>query len=292
MAAQLLANALVAASTILVVAVGFAIIFETTRFFHFAHGAIFTVGAYFTFALHRLLGAPLVVALALSMVGSALLACGVELGVYRGLRRRHASPIMLLLASLGLYVVLQNSVGLLFGDDTKSIRGSGVQPSWDLLGARLTTIQLAIIVVSAGLIAVVYLLARTTRAGKAIRAVANDPDLAAASGIEVEGVVVWVFAVGSALAGAAGTLVALDVDMRPTMGLTPFMLAVVAVIVGGRGSIPGIALGALLVAFAQQLAGWWLGAEWQDAMAFVVLLVFLVARPRGFLGRKQRGMAW
>jgi branched-chain amino acid transport system permease protein len=104
-------------------------------------------------------------------------------------------------------------------------------------------------------------------------------------------VVLATFAIGSGLAATAGILVALDVNMRPTMGLNALMLAIVAVIIGGVGSIGGIVLGSLLLALVQQLAVWQLGSQWQDAVAFAILLVFLLARPQGFFGKPLRKVA-
>ena len=127
-----------------------------------------------------------------------------------------------------------------------------------------------------------------TKIGQAMRAVANDPELASVTGIETDRVILSTFALGSALAGIAGILVALDVDMTPTMGMNALLMGVVAVIIGGIGSIPGVALGALLLGMAQQFGIWKISSQWQDAIAFVILLIFLLFRPQGFLGKKVR----
>jgi branched-chain amino acid transport system permease protein len=177
---------------------------------------------------------------------------------------------------------------LVFGDDTK-ILGSGiVREGVNVLGAKITTYQLIIIAVSVILIAALWWVMKKTRLGKSMRAVANDPELATVSGIDTDRVILWAFGVGSGLAAVAGLLVALDVGMTPTMGLNALMLAVVAVIIGGVGSITGMAMGAFLLAAAQQFAAWQFGSQWQDALAFAILLVFLLIRPQGFLGRKPK----
>ena len=121
-----------------------------------------------------------------------------------------------------------------------------------------------------------------------MRAVANNPELARISGIESDRVILSTFALGSALAGIAGILVALDVDMTPTMGMNALMMGVVAVIVGGVGSIPGVALAALLLGMAQHLGVWYISSQWQDAIAFVILLTFLLFRPEGFMGKRVK----
>ncbi len=120
-----------------------------------------------------------------------------------------------------------------------------------------------------------------------MRAVANDPWLANATGIESDRVILFTFAIGSALAGFAGILISLDIDMTPTMGLNALMMGVVAVIVGGSGRpIPGVLLGALLLGLAQHLGVWKISSQGQDAIAFAILLIFLLFRPQGFLVRK------
>jgi branched-chain amino acid transport system permease protein len=281
---QIAANALVTANTILLVAVGFALIFGIVRFFHFAHGIVFTAGAYLAFVFHSWAGLPLIAAVIMAVVGAAVIGCAIEIAVYRPLRRKAASPLILLLASLGVYVVLQNLISIVCGDDTKQLRSSEIPEAINILGARITWVQSAMIAVTAVLVATLALLVRKTKLGQAMRAVADDPQLASVSGIESDRVVVWTLAISSALAAVAGILVALDVDMTPTMGMNPLMLGVVAVIVGGVRGIPGIVLAALLLACAQQATVWVFGSAWQDAVAFLVLLVFLLVRPQGVLG--------
>lgn len=285
---QLLLNALLAGSIYILIAVSFSLIYQTTRFFHFAHAVVFTSGAYFTYLFHKLLDFPIVISIPTAIGLAVLLGCGMEFSIYKPLRKKNASPMVLLLASLGLYIVLQNTISMVFGDDTKSIRSGVVREGLPVLGARVTPIQILIIVASIVLVILVAIWLRKSKTGKAMRAVANDQELAQISGINSDKVILWTFAVGSALAGVAGILVALDVDMTPTMGMNALMMGVVAVIIGGAGSIPGVALGALLLGLAQHLGVWKISSQWQDAIAFIILFLFLLIRPQGFLGRKVK----
>jgi len=288
---QLLINSLIAASVYTLVAVSFSLIYSTTRFFHFAHAVIFTAGAYFTYLYHILLGLPLILAVILSVAASAVLGSLIELYIYRPLRKTKATSMVLLLASLGINIVLQNVISMMFGDDTKSIRTGDVVEGLNILGGRITPIQILIICTGILLVVLVAVFLKRTKTGRAMRAVANDPELADISGVESSGVILRTFAFGSALAGVAGILVALDVDMTPTMGMNALMMGVVAVIVGGAGSITGVALGALLLALAQNFGVWKISSQWQDTIAFVILLIFLLLRPQGFLGRKVKKAA-
>ena len=282
---QISVNILTAASTIFLMALGFSLIYTVTRFFHFAHAILFTAGAYFVLVFNVWMGLPLVVAVFLAIVATALGGCLLELSIYRPLRRRDSSPLVLLLASLGTYIALQNVISLIFGDDTKTLRSEVVREGLNILGARITPIQLVTVLASVGLMVLVLLLLKKTELGKAMRAVASDAELACVSGIESQRIILWTFAIGSALAGVAGILVALDVDMTPTMGMMPLMLGIVALYIGGVGSLPGIAIGALLLATAQQVAVWYIGSAWQDPVAFLLLLLFLLFRPVGIFGR-------
>jgi branched-chain amino acid transport system permease protein len=285
---QLFVNSLIAASVYTLVAVSFSLIYSTTRFFHFAHAAVFTAGAYFAYLFYILFGLPLVIAIVLSVVFSALLGSLLELCIYRPLRKTSASAMVLLLVSLGIYIVLQNMISMIFGDYTKSIRTGDVVEGISIFGARITPIQICIICTAILLVILVATFLKRTKTGKAMRAVANDSELADISGIDSGSVFLRTFAFGSALAGVAGILVALDVDMTPTMGMNALLMGVVAVIIGGAGSIPGVALGALLLALAQNFGVWKISSQWQDTIAFVILLIFLLFRPEGFLGRKVK----
>jgi branched-chain amino acid transport system permease protein len=285
---QLTANALIAAAGYTLVAVGFGLVFATTRFFHFAHGAVYTAGAYLALVFVKWLGLPLLPGAAAAVILCAALGALMEFVLYRPLRRRGATPLVLLLASLGAYIVLQNTISLVFGDQTQTLRSGVVRVGLPVLGARITPVQIWIIAVAVALTVLVWFLVKKTRLGISMRAVANDPELALISGVPADTVILASFVLGSALAGAAGILVAMDVDMTPTMGMNALMMGVVAVIVGGTGSVPGIALGALLLAAAQHFGVWQISSKWQDAIAFVILLVFLLFRPQGFFGRKVR----
>lgn len=285
---QAILNSITSASWIALVALSFMLIFHTTRFFHFAHGVVFTAGAYFTFLSKIWLGCPLWIAILAGILLAGVLGCLMEVGIYRPLRKRDSSGLVLLLASLGTYIFLQNVISIVFGDSTRSIRTGIVKEGIDVLGARITPIQIITICVSVVLVVVLSIFLKRTKIGKSMRAVANDPELASISGIASDRVILWAFAIGSALAGLAGILVALDVDMAPTMGMHALMMGVVAVIIGGVNSIPGIALGALLLALAQQFGAWYIGSQWQDAIAFVILVLFLLFKPEGFLGKRVK----
>ncbi len=285
---QLLANILYSACTIFLVAISFSMIFWTAGFFHFAHAAIITVGAYASFAFSAWLGAPISVSAVLALITGAGLGWCLEKVVYRPMRRSGTTPLILLLASLGLYIVLQNVVSVVFGDDTKLLGGPGIVATFSILGAKLTSVQLMAIGAAVMVLLGKIFMIDKTRVGLSLRAVADSPDLARVSGIELDRTMGIAFCLGSFLASAAGIFRALDVGMTPTMGLPMLLLGVVAVVLGGKGKTLGVAIASLLLAFCQQLAGWKLGTHWEEAAAFLLLLAFLLYRPQGILGKPLR----
>ncbi len=285
MTIQSLFNVLISFATIFLVALSFNIIYFINKFFHFSHGAMFMLGAYFLYLLVIILKFPFAFAIIIAILLVSILGVLNNQYIYKPIRKIGGTPLILLIASLGVYVILQNLVSLFFGDDTKSVRSGVVKVGLDVFGARITPVQIIIIISGIVLAVLTWGLLKYTKIGKVSRAVANNPTLSEIYGINKEKIYNFVFAYGSALAAIAGILSALDTDMTPTMGFRPLMMGVIAMIIGGVGSIPGIVLGALLLGFAQNLSAWYLPSQWQDAISFAIMLVFLLFRPQGFFGK-------
>lgn len=288
MLSQILVNGLLAGSVYALVALGFSIIYTTVRFFHFAHGAVYTAGAYFTYLFFAVLQWPFALAVPLAILLAALLGMGIEFAVYRPIQRRGGGGLVLLIASLGVFIALQNLISLFFGDDTKTIRSGEVREGLAILGTRITPVQIAIILTSLALFVLTALVLKRSKIGKALRAVANDPELAVVAGLNKNRIVYFTYFAGSALAAVAAILISLDIDMTPMMGFQAMLYGVVAVVIGGLGNIPGAYLGGLLVGLAQHLGVWYISSKWQDAIAFVILILFLLFRPQGFFGKRIR----
>ena len=285
---QIEINSLINASMFLLIGISFLTIYSVCKFFHFTHAVIFVISSYYILIMTTYFHISLFVLIPIAVILTVTSGCVLNNFIYRSLRFRHVNPIIMLLTSLGIYIVLQNTISMIFGDDIKSIRTGIVKEGLNVFGARITPVQIAIIVTAIIVLILMMLFMKKTKIGKAMQAVASDARLANISGINSERVILWAFAIGSGLAGLAGILYAMDVDMTPTMGMPILMMGIVAMIVGGVGSIPGIALGALLLGFAKNFGAYYIGSQWQDAIAFVILLVFLIFRPQGFLGKKLR----
>lgn len=194
---------------------------------------------------------------------------------------------MFLIASFGVFIFIQNFLQLIYGAQILTIRTGPVVEGYQIASAVITPIQILILSASLILLAVIWLLIDKTKMGKAIRAVADDPVGASVSGIYPERVILYAFGIGSALAGMAGVLISLETNIEPTMGMNAILKGIIASIIGGIGSIPGAVLGGFFLGIVENLGIWKIQAGWKDTIAFAVLIIFLLIRPQGILGKKN-----
>jgi branched-chain amino acid transport system permease protein len=192
-----------------------------------------------------------------------------------------------LIASFGVFIFIQNFLQLIYGAQILTIRTGPVVEGYQIASAVITPIQILILSASLILLAVIWLLIDKTKMGKAIRAVADDPVGASVSGIYPERVILYAFGIGSALAGMAGVLISLETNIEPTMGMNAILKGIIASIIGGIGSIPGAVLGGFFLGIVENLGIWKIQAGWKDTIAFAVLIIFLLIRPQGILGKKN-----
>ena len=288
MLSQIAANGLLAASIYFLVAAAFGLYFSTARFFNFSYAGIFTVAAYLVYCFYQQIRLPFEVSLIFAIALSSLLAIFIDSLIYIPLKRIQAPPTVSMIASLGVYIILQNLVSLFFGDDTKVIAEGRHHAVIEVLEARLSRIQMVTILSGVIVFVVLALILAGTRFGKAIRAVASDAELAEVSGIQPTRLLVHTSSISSAFLALAGILVAVDVGMTPTMGMRPLMMGIVAVIIGGHGMC-SYALGALLVGMSLHFGIWQFGSQWQDGIAFGILLAFLMFKPRELFNKVIKG---
>jgi branched-chain amino acid transport system permease protein len=281
---QVLVNAVAEAGPIALVASGLSLIFSVSRIFHLAHAITITSSSYAAFALAHTAKLPLFICLIMAILIAAGFGAAIEFLIYRPLRRSGASSEVLLIASLGLVIIGQNCISLIFGDQTNALRSPEITYSLQLFGARITGIQILTIVLSALICTLISLFLTWTMAGKFIRAIACDVDLATIIGIRTDRVTAVTFTLVSATGGLAGILLAYETDLSPHMGFDILLLGLTASIVGGLNSAQGAMLGGVLVSLCRHLAGWYLPTQWQDAVVFLLLLVFMLARPHGIFG--------
>ncbi len=285
---QVFTNISLSALLYLLIASSYSLIYYPTKFFHIAHAAVVTSAAYLVYLFSIQLSIPFPLAIVDGIATAALIGMFCELLVYRPMRKRNRPPLAYMIASIGLYVLLQNTISLYFGDDTKVINTAEISVGHQIFGAYITTIQIITICVSLVLFVGVNLFLHFTATGKSIRAVSSNPELCNIYGISSNKVILIAFTLGSALAAIAGILSAMDTNMTPTFGFNLLLYGVVAMIIGGVGSTRGLLAGSLLVATAQHLAAFYLDTKWMDAVTYVILILFLIWKPLGFSGKRLK----
>ncbi len=283
---QLAATGIVVGSLYALCAVGWGLIYGTTLHFHVAHGAVFSLAAYYAYVAQAGLGLPLAAGVAVAIVAAALSGLLIDGLLYQPLERRGAVRTTLFISSLGLLIVVENALAILFGADPRRIDTGPLQTSVRLGPVYLNYLHVLTVALAAiGYVALVTFL-RRSRLGQAIRAVSSAPEMARTVGIDLRRVHLLAYLIGSAVTAPAGILIAMDVGAEPYRGTRFVLLASVGVIMGGIGSIPGALLGGLFLGLLENLGIWQIPSEWQSAISFGAFLCFIVWKPQGFFGRK------
>ncbi len=283
---QIILNAVIAGAIYALLALGFNLLYSTARFFDLGYGAMTAVGGYSVFWLYKMVGLPLWPAIILGVALTGVLGFVVEKVVYRPLRLRKASNTVLLIASLGVLTVLQAVIAILFSSQFQTLaKDIGSVQTYQLFGGVITQTQVLILVGALVVMAALGLVLKYSRVGKAVRAVADDEEVAKIVGVNTEMIIGGVFFVGALIGALAGVSVGFDTGVQPTMGLSLLLKAIVASIIGGIGSVWGGVLGAFVLALIENLGAWQFSGEWKDAIAFAVLILFLLFRPQGILGK-------
>ena len=269
-------------------AVGLSLIYGTTGLVNFAHGELITLGALLAYLFNVTLGLQLIPAAILAVIGAALLGGVQDRLLWRPLRKKGTGLIAMLVVTIGLALLARGFFLYLFGGSTAPFNDYQVQEGYDLGPVSLAPKDLiSMLLCIAMLLAVAYALLRT-RIGKATRAVSDNPALAASSGIDVERVISTVWIAGAGLAGLAGILLALAQQVSFQLGFQILLLVFAGVTLGGLGTAFGALVGSLVVGIFTQVSTLFVPTELKNAGALVVLILILLVRPQGILGRAER----
>jgi len=269
----------------ILLATGLNIIFGVMKLVNFAHGQLLMIGAYIAFTVTTALGLNAYLAILVAMGAVALIGVGLERFTFR--RVLGTDKLNEIFVSLGLIYVFENVAVLLWGNTPQQIssplQGLQLSLSQDIAISydRLSAILIVIVILVA-----LFLLLKKTKIGLAMRATSQKSNASMLMGVNIEKVYIFTFALGAALAGAAGALYGILLPFNPTIGALPTIKAFAIIIIGGLGSIPGAVIGGLLYGIAENTAVYFLGATWQDAIAFALLIIVLVIRPTGIFGEK------
>jgi branched-chain amino acid transport system permease protein len=292
---QQLLNGLTIGSFYALIALGYTMVYGVLKLINFAHGELFMLGGYLGMTLlgvfagsGRLPGGAwiLLPVLAVAMVVMAAVGVLLERVAYRPLRSSGRLPMVI--SALGASMFLQNAVMLVYGARYR-VFPSGVVPerSWQIAGARITLLQVLILVTSLLLMAGLYAFVQFTRVGIAMRAVSLDHETAQLMGIDTDRIIALVFVIGPALGAAGGIMVGIYYgQVYFTVGWTYGIKAFTAAILGGIGNIPGAMLGGVLLGVLEAMASGYVSPQWQNAIAFFVLILILILLPRGILGER------
>ena len=279
---QALINGAGVALVYILVALGLTLIFSIMGIINFAHGEFYMLGGFAAYYLFDVLGVNYLVTLLVAVVLVGAIGLGVERLLFAPLREQ---PLSAFIVSLGLLWLMQSGAAALFGVVDKGVR-SPLPGVWKGAGLVISRERLVVMVISAALIAILYVLVQWTKYGLALRAVAQDRGAASLQGIDVDRMGALAFAVGCSLAGAAGVLLAPVFYVSPSMGTLPVVKAFIIVILGGMGSLAGAVLGGAVLGLIESLGPIVLSAATVELLGFAVIVVVLLVRPTGLLGHE------
>jgi len=299
--AELIVYGIILGSIIALGSIGLTLIWGITDLFNCAHGDQMTVGAYIALLVGSLLSKAGLLqgkvgpfsfnwALAVAFIPAILVSIGlailIDQWVYRPLRRWKGTAIVGFIASIGIAFALRGLIYIIWGADFH-FYSKGVRPMLFLpLGIKLKVDDIFIMVVSWASVAAIYLFLTRAKTGKALRAVADNPELARVAGIGTERMIVWAWALAGTLIAIAGILYGIETQLRPEMGWIFLLPLFAAIILGGQGSIRGALAGAMVLGIAQQVSTAWLLPTYKPAVAFIIMIFVLLLRPQGIFGRR------
>lgn len=272
-----------------IIALGYTMVYGIAKMLNFAHGDVIMMGSYFTYVAMSAMGLNPIVSVMISMAFCTLLGVVIERVAYKPLRG--VSPLAVLITAIGVSYLLQNLALLIFGADTKAFGSVVTLPNLVLFEGKLVITGVTIVTVLACIVIMtgLTLFVNRTKAGRAMQAVSEDQGAAKLMGINVNGTIALTFAIGSALAAVAGVLLCSAYPaLTPYTGSMPGIKAFVAAVFGGIGSIPGAMIGGILLGVIENLSKAYISSQMSDAIVFAVLILVLLIKPTGILGKNIR----
>lgn len=289
MVAQSLASGILVGALYGLAAVGLSLVFGVTKILNVSHGELLMLGGYTSFWLFTLMGVDPFASIPLSMFALVLIGLIVYQFIFSRLIKLPTEDKIRtsLLVGFGLGLILQNMALRLWTADNRGITPSYAGAALTVLGVRLPYVRVASLVVAFVFLVALQLFLQKTYTGKAIRATAQDWEAATLMGINVYRVYLLSFVLGAALAGAAGTLVAVGYSVEPVMGLHWTLKALIVLVMGGIGSIAGTLVGGLILGVAESAAAVWISGNYRHVVGLVIFILVLLVRPQGLFGVKE-----
>ena len=271
--------------------VGLSVIYGTTGLVNFAHGELVTFGALIAWLANTMTSGPqlpLVLAAIIGMLATGLLGAGLEVGIFRPMLRRRSGAVARMLVSIGLALFLRYLFQVIYGGNPRSYRQYSAQSPIKVGPLAFPIRDYAVMAVSLTALLVVGAVLQRTRLGTAVRAVSDERDLASASGIDSNRIVLLVWIGGASLAGLGGVLLGVSQSVQWNMGFRLLLTMFAAVVLGGLGNAYGAMAGGLVVGVASQVGTYWLPSDFQFAIGLAILIIVLLLRPQGILGVRER----
>ncbi len=249
------------------------------RFFNLAHGSAYMIGAYMTYFFFVRLGLGLAVSMVFASLSTMVVMLGFDQLVFKPFRQGENHGWVLAICSFAVAFFIEPVISLIFGTDILSIRQRETPTIYKVKGIIITQNQIIILSVSVLIMILLALFFKKTSFGKAMRATADDTEIADVIGINVGSIFLLAMALGSVLAGAAGALISLEIDLDPTMSHSALLKAIVASILGGIGNIPGAMFGGFFLGIVENLGIWKIESAWKDGISLAIMMVFVVLKP-------------
>ncbi len=284
---QQLINGLSLGSIYALIALGYTMVYGIIKLINFAHGDIYMLGAYIGFMAITVLGVGFFPALLIAMVGCAILGVVIERVAYKPLR--NATRIAALITAIGVSYFIEAMTQRFMGTNVRAFPNVLSTEVIQFAGLRISYQQIYIFVTTIVLMLILQTIVKKTKVGRAMRAVSVDADAARLMGINVDATISYTFAIGSALAGAAGVLVGIYYNsINPLMGMVPGVKAFIAAVFGGIGIVPGAMFGGFFIGIAEALVSGYGGSLYKDAVVYIILIVILIIKPAGLLGKNVK----
>lgn len=282
---QQLVNGLTIGGIYALVALGYSMVYSILRIVNFAHGDIFMMGTFFGLTICQVFRMPFYISILVAAALTVILGLSVERLAYRPIHSKDGLSV--LISALGVSIFLQNLARLIWGSETFPYTGKIKTITYQIGSVSISNINILIFALVIILLTVLYFITYKTRVGVAMRACSHDMTTARLMGINTNSIIVFTFGIGSFLAAIAGNLVGIYYDaVYASMGYSMGLKAFAAAILGGIGSIPGAVVGGVLIGLVETLGSAYLSSGYRDAYAFAVMIIFLIVRPSGILGRK------
>lgn len=285
---QQLVNGLAVGSIYALIALGYTMVYGTIKLINFAHGDVYMMGAFIGYFAVMVLKLNVFLALLVAMVACAILGVVIERVAYKPLRK--STRVAALITAIGVSYLLENAMSYFFGAESRPFPSDFGTETFTLFGdISVNGKQILIFGITILLMALLQFIVRYTKMGKAMRAVAVDEQAAQLMGIDVDGVISFTFALGSALAGIAGVLVGVYYNtISTTMGITVGLKAFVAAVLGGIGSIPGAMVGGYLIGLLETMVSFFGYSPYRDGVVYFLLFIILIVLPAGLFGKNVR----